>query len=102
MGKFIVIKAEDWEKLKSASKHGLHSLPNIPIIELSTDESIEDSAEKAIYNEINKGNYELSAFEGGYTQDCYRFMFISERNKDLKITVSSKEKYRINKQIVEI
>ncbi len=44
MGKFIVIKAEDWEKLKSASKHGLHSLPNIPIIELSTDESIEDSA----------------------------------------------------------
>lgn len=41
-------------------------------------------------------------FEDNYTQDCYRFMFISERNKDLKITVSSKEKYRINKEIVEI
>lgn len=41
-------------------------------------------------------------FEYDYEQNCYRFTFISERNKDLKITVSSKEKYRINKEIVEI
>lgn len=41
-------------------------------------------------------------FEDNYLQDCFRFTFISERNNDLKITVSSKEKYRINKEIVEI
>lgn len=41
-------------------------------------------------------------FEDSYEQNCFRFTFISERNKDLKITVSSKEKYRINKEIVEI
>lgn len=68
MGKFIAIKEEDWEKLKIASKHGLHSLPNIPITELSTDESIEERAKEyldkncLIGMRFKKKIYEVSSF----------------------------------------
>jgi len=61
MGKFIVIEKQEWDVLMQYIKEHMKTIVQmVNITELSTDESIEDRAEKAIYNEINKGNYELS------------------------------------------
>lgn len=67
-------------------------------VSLRFEAPLKDMEEAANY----LGCHLAQPFEYDYEQNCFRFTFISERNKDLKITVSSKEKYRINKEIVEI
>lgn len=68
-------------------------------VSLRIEAPLKEMEEAAIY--LN--NCHLAhPFEDNHLQDCYRFLFVSERNSKLKITVSSKEKFRFNKEIIEI